>query len=133
MHARPSRSRRQARGPQLSFGDDFFFSLPAATPAVRDKDCRVRATVASSAGPGRASLAAEDAAARATSNAYELRACMRNSLTALTAATALLVRHAPDSKVVGELSAVMLRQIDVLAQQVHVLEAIAVHCESAPI
>ena len=122
MHHRAPVRRVPSR--QLSFSDAIFSAEHSAQPS---------ASMRAAALAPRPETAQLDTAVHAPSNAYELRAGLRNSLTALSTATALLIRHAPDSKMVGELSAVMLRQIDFLAQQIQKLEGIAAHCEAAEI
>lgn len=111
---------------QLSFGDLLFCAEPSPVPpGARPQaapDLRPAAQAAGTQG---------EWAAHAPSNAYELRANMRNCLAALSTTTALMLRHAPASPQVGELSAVMRRQIEMLTQQIGAMEGISAHCESA--
>ena len=128
-------SRRRPSGQQLCFSDDFF-DTPLPAPARSVTECTAGASRRLPVDPP--PVQAPPAFNRSDhddfttpANAYEMRARLRNSLTALSTATLLMVRHAPDSKVVGELSAIMRRQITLLTCQIQTLEDIASHCESA--
>lgn len=127
---RPRRTRHASS--QLSF-DDALFSARAAGPVQRSDSIRrphreEPVALDLNTSPGSAGSLQE-----ASSNVRELRASLRNCLTALSTATTLMVRHAPEPAIVGELGEVVLRQVRLLSHQLQTLESMTSECDAAEV